>query len=203
MTGTYRGLPAHVRREQRRQLLIEAGLDGLHEDGLVGVSVRSICARSRLTPRYFYESFADLDALLVAIIDSIADEITAATLVAIGDQDTLRDKVQAAIAAACRVVFDDRRKATAVLSSASGHDPLRERRHDHIVGFADTAVLALPSWSGSAEEIRATALFLVGGAVEMIEAVLSGLLPLTPEALVAQLAAIWLATLEHIGADID
>jgi AcrR family transcriptional regulator len=201
VTGTYRGLPAHVRREQRRQLLIEAGLDCLHEDGLVGVSVRSICTRARLTPRYFYESFADLDALLVAVIDSIADQITAAGLVAIASEPTLAGRVRAAIAAACNVVGDDRRKATAVLTAASGHAPLRERRHEHIVSFADTAVLALTDWTGPDDEIRATALFLVGGAVELIEAVLSGALPLTLERLVDQLSAMWLAALEGIGVE--
>jgi len=202
VTGTYRGLPAHVRREQRRQLLIEAGLDVLHQDGLVGVSVRSICARSRLTPRYFYESFPDLDALLLAVIDSIADEISTAALAAIAAEDTLAAKMRATIDAACAVVYGDRRKATAVLSAASGHTPLRDRRHERIVGFADIAVLAVPEWSGPADEIRATMLFLVGGSVELIEAALSGASPLTQYRLVDHLTRIWLATLEGVGAEI-
>jgi hypothetical protein len=37
--------------------------------------VRSICSGAWLTPRYFYESFDDLDALLVAIVDSVAAEV--------------------------------------------------------------------------------------------------------------------------------
>ena len=54
--------------------LVETALDCLHVDGLAGISVRAICARARLTPRYFYESFADLDELLVATVDSVTDE---------------------------------------------------------------------------------------------------------------------------------
>ena len=57
---------------------IETALDCLHDDGLSGVGVRSICARARLTPRYFYESFADLDELLVAVVDAVAAEVAAA-----------------------------------------------------------------------------------------------------------------------------
>jgi AcrR family transcriptional regulator len=72
-TRAYRGVPADERREVRRQALIETALDCLHADGLAGVSVRSICARARLTPRYFYESFEDLDQLLVATIDAVVD----------------------------------------------------------------------------------------------------------------------------------
>lgn len=202
MTGTYRGLPAHVRRDQRRALLIDAGLDCLHADGLLGISVRSVCTRSRLTPRYFYESFADLDALLIAVIDSIADEITSRAIVAIAGQESITGKVRAAIEVACSVVMEDRRKATAVLSSASGHSPLRDRRHEQIVGFADTALLALPEHAGPADEIRATMLFLVGGSVEAIEAVLSGALALSRERLVDHLAAMWVASLEGIGVQV-
>jgi len=79
----YRGVALEDRRDKRRQALLETGLGCLAEDGLSGVSVRSICARARLTPRYFYESFADRDELLLAVFDNIAEEAAAAVIAAV------------------------------------------------------------------------------------------------------------------------
>ncbi|MCP9969857.1 hypothetical protein LUW76_31825 [Actinomadura madurae] len=36
-----------------------------------GTSLRAVCARAGLSPRYFYESYADLDALLADVHDRI------------------------------------------------------------------------------------------------------------------------------------
>ena len=34
-----------------------------------------MCAKARLTPRYFYESFANLDELLVVLVDQVSAEV--------------------------------------------------------------------------------------------------------------------------------
>jgi AcrR family transcriptional regulator len=195
MPGTYRGLPAHVRQEQRRQLLLDAALWCLYEDGLAGISVRSVCARARLTPRYFYESFASLDALLLAVVDDIADEIVARGVAAIAAADTPEQMVRGAIDAGYGVVDEDRRKAAAILICAAGHGPLRERRHQLLVRFAAVVTDALPLVGSAPRSPEALALFLLGGAFEMIEATLSGSLALTRDELVEELTLLWLAAL--------
>lgn len=43
----------------------------LGTDGWQATTVRGICERARLNPRYFYESFSGLDELLVAVFDRI------------------------------------------------------------------------------------------------------------------------------------
>src|SRR3954468_13388913 len=96
VTRAYRGVPADERREQRRQRLVETALDCLHDEGLAGVSVRSVCARARLTPRYFYESFADLDELLVATVDAVCDEVATSGLAAL---DAARPELPAQVRA--------------------------------------------------------------------------------------------------------
>src|SRR5258705_353216 len=58
----YAGASADERRDERRARLLAAGLDALGTDGHRATTVRGVCARARLTPRYFYESFDDLDA---------------------------------------------------------------------------------------------------------------------------------------------
>jgi AcrR family transcriptional regulator len=199
-TRAYRGVSADDRREQRRALLVEGALDCLHADGLAGVSVRSVCARSRLTPRYFYESFEDLDQLLLATLDAVSDEVAASALAALdAAPPRLADQVRAAIDAGYRVVVSDRRKATVLLVAASGSGVLRERRQAIITRFVDLVIDRLPVLTsfGLAERrrARATALFLMGGATEVIEAVLSGRLRLSRAALVDQLTETWLAVL--------
>lgn len=198
MTRPYRGVSHEDRIAERRETLIATGLDSLHEDGLSGVSVRSICARARLSPRYFYESFADLDALLLALIDSVAAEVAAASVRAIGTAGpALADQVRAAVDAGYGVVATDRRKATALLVAAAGHGPLAERRQQIVIDYAELALANLGPL-GSLRDRRqatATALFLMGGAGELIAAALSGRLRLSRAAVVDQLAMLWLAVL--------
>jgi AcrR family transcriptional regulator len=200
VTGAYRGVSADDRRAQRRALLIETALDALHADGLAGVSVRSVCARARLTPRYFYESFDGLDGLLVASIDSVFDEIADRSLAALAAApDDLSAQVRAAIDAGYAVVAIDARKASAVLVAAAGHGPLRERRHKLVTDYADLIIDGLPLLNGlglaERRTARATAIFLMGGAADVIEAVLSGRLRMSRTDLVDRLTAMWVAVL--------
>jgi AcrR family transcriptional regulator len=184
--------------------LIEAALDCLHDDGVAGVRVRSVCTRARLTPRYFYESFADLDTLLVAAVDAVVDEVADRSLAALAATPAdLAAQVRAAIEAGYGVVATDPRKASALLVAASGHGPLRERRHKLVTDFADLIIDGLPVLHGlglpQRRTARATALFLMGGAADVIEAVLSGRLRMSRTQLVDQLSALWVAVLSGIG----
>ena len=198
MTRPYRGVAHEDRIAERRETLVETALDCLHDDGLSGVSVRSICTRARLTPRYFYESFADLDALLLAVVDSVAAEVAARSVAArAGAGPDVADQVRAAIDAGYAVVATDPRKATALLVAAAGHGPLAERRQQIVVDYAELALANLAPLGGLANrrQASATALFLMGGAAELIAAVLSGRLRLSRTAVVDQLTALWLAVL--------
>ncbi len=113
MARPYRGVALVDRVAARRETLVETALDCLHDDGLSGASVRSICARARLTPRYFYESFADLDELLVAVVDAVAAEVAACAVAAVAvAPDDLAGQVRAAVDAGYGVVATDPRKAT-------------------------------------------------------------------------------------------
>jgi AcrR family transcriptional regulator len=204
MTRAYRGVPAEARRAQRRAVLIETALDALHADGLGGVSVRSICARARLTPRYFYESFADLDALLVATVDAVVEEVADAGLAALAAApDDLVARVHATIDAAYGVVATDPRKATATLVAASGYGPLRERRHRVVVDFADLVVERFTVFPdvdpATRRQGRSVALFLMGGSTDVIEAVLAGRLRMSRAALVDHLTDLWVRVLRGPG----
>lgn len=198
MARPYRGVALVDRVAERRAALIETGLDCLHADGLSGVSVRSICARARLTPRYFYESFAGLDELLVAVVDAVAAEVAVRALeaVALAPPDTTA-QVHAAIDAGYGVVATDQRKATALLVAAAGHGPLAARRQQIVAEYAQLALANLPAFAalGDRRSATATALFLMGGAGELISAVLSGRVRLSRTAVVDRLTSLWTAVL--------
>jgi AcrR family transcriptional regulator len=196
----YRGVGFDERRAARRDALLETGLDCLQSDGLPGVSVRSICARARLTPRYFYENFAGLDELLVALVDSVAAEVAEQALAGIAmAPNELSAQVRAAIDAGYGVVAVDQRKANALLVAAAGHGPLRERRQQIVMDYAELAMANLPALGAMTAQDRTraktTALFLLGGAAEVIGAVLEGSIRLSRAAVVDRLTTLWVAAL--------
>lgn len=193
-TRTYAGRTADERRALRRAALIEAGLDSLSEDGLGGVGVRTVCARARLTARYFYESFSDIDELLVAVSDFVGGEIATAALGGLHSPGDLALRTRMAIAAAFDVVLDDPRKAC-VVAVGSGHAGMNRARQGLLSDYADLVIAELdlldPEHAGRLG--RPIALFLVGGAVELVTAVITGHVQVSREDLVEQTARIFLA----------
>lgn len=78
----YRGIPQDERRAQRRTQLIEAGVAVYGERGYRQATVKAVCEAAGLTERYFYESFANSDELLIACFNAVTwavlEEILAA-----------------------------------------------------------------------------------------------------------------------------
>jgi len=69
----YRGASGDQRRAERCQQLLDAGLYVFGDIGYPASSVRSICAAAGLTERYFYESFANKEALLAEVYQAQTD----------------------------------------------------------------------------------------------------------------------------------
>jgi AcrR family transcriptional regulator len=67
----YRGIPQDERRAQRRAQLIEAGVAVYGERGYRQATVKAVCESASLTERYFYESFANSEELLIACFESV------------------------------------------------------------------------------------------------------------------------------------
>lgn len=80
----YRGVSEEDRRAERQQKLIETAIEAFGTRGIRHVSLREICAAAGYTPRYFYESFADLDELMAALVEvllqRLVDDLRAALL---------------------------------------------------------------------------------------------------------------------------
>lgn len=199
-TRSYRGVPAAERRAIRRAALVDAAMDCLHEGGLAAVGVRAVCARAQLTQRYFYESFADLEELLVTAMDASSRIVVERTLAAIAAAGpNTADQVRAAVATGFGVVADDPRAASLFLAAAGSQGALQDRRHAIVTQYADLLLTSIEvlSSAGPAEHTRAraTALFLMGGTVELVEGVLSGRLGMERDDVVELLSSMWLGAM--------
>lgn len=65
------GQSLDARRAERREMLIAAGVRLYGAQGFHGTGVRAICREAGLTERYFYESFANGEELLLAAFNEV------------------------------------------------------------------------------------------------------------------------------------
>jgi AcrR family transcriptional regulator len=199
MGRVYGGVAASERSAARRQRLLDAGLDLLGTDGWQATTVRGVCARAKLTPRYFYESFPDLDALLLAVFDEIGAELAQAVLEAVipppGDAPTT---ARAAIGAAVDVITGDPRKGRVLFAEGIGSEALTRRRLATLRSFASMVAAQGSAFYGIGDAadplVQTTALMLVGGLAETFMAWLDGSLNVTREQLIGDCADLFVAT---------
>ena len=167
------GLSADDRRADRRELLIDAAFELLGTEGWAGTTVRAVCQAARLNPRYFYESFEDLDGLVVAVYDrlvaQLGEEVMAAVLAA---GDDARAQTRAAVSRIVAFVDEDRRRARVLYVEALGNEALNRRRLETAHQLVTAVELAAVERHGplpAGEHIgRIGAAVLVGGAGELI-----------------------------------
>jgi AcrR family transcriptional regulator len=192
--GIYGGVIASERRAGRRARLLEAALELLGGDGWQATTVRAICARARLTPRYFYENFADRDELLLALFDELVAEAAARVLAAVAAAEhDARAKARAAIAAFVELVTDDPRKARVLFTEAVGSEPLALRRLETLRTFAALVAQQGREFYGvdGGSLADTTALMLVGGLAETLLSWLGGALRVTREQLIEDCAQLF------------
>jgi AcrR family transcriptional regulator len=65
----YGGKTAAERREERREQLLDAGLELFGTEGFANVTIEALCVEAGLNPRYFYEQFASREELLGAVYE--------------------------------------------------------------------------------------------------------------------------------------
>ncbi len=199
------GVAPADRRAERRTLLLDAAFDLLGTEGYAGTTVRAVCHAARLNPRYFYESFDDLDALVVAVYDRLVDDLAAefsdAISTAGGDPAA---QTRAALDRIVSFVDDDRRRARLLYVEALGNEALNRRRIE--AGHALVAALeqhAIDSHGrlAAGEQIgRVAAAVLVGGTSELVLAWLDGRIDVDRDQLVDDATALFLAVGEAAAA---
>jgi AcrR family transcriptional regulator len=180
---------------ERRALLLDAALELLGTRGWSAMTVRGVCAGARLNPRYFYESFPDLDALAVAVFDRTVAELREAVdgaVTAAGAAPAAR--VRAMVATTVGFVDSDRRRARVLYVEGRGNAPLQRRRLESSSLIA--GLLAAEAAGGSRPEQarhRIVAAFLVGGFSELLMRWLDGTVPVGSAELVDEATELFLA----------
>ena len=71
----YRGISAQQRRAERQTQIMNAAIEIFGEVGYRSASVKAICERAKLTERYFYESYENSEALLIAAYIHVTNEL--------------------------------------------------------------------------------------------------------------------------------
>ena len=170
----YGGVSAADRRAERRRKLLTAGRQIWGESGITDVTVRGVCSAAGLTPRYFYEQFSTREALVFAVSDDVRDETLQALVAAgIGEPGSLTDKVRSAVKTFLDIIAADphiHRIATSDLTSVPG---LTEHRVHVLDIITELVIQHAPDVLGAdtpnPTDLRRTALFMVGGANQIIE----------------------------------
>jgi AcrR family transcriptional regulator len=170
---TYRGITAAQRQAERRERLIEAGLELFGTVGYAHTSVRAVSAAANLNSRYFYESFSSREDLLHSVYQRITTEIFARAGEAMVRDDTLEQQARAGLQAAWAVVTEDRRKARIVALEVVGVSERLERsRHETRRALAQLTADNAVAMIGPGVRLRLnpvlTARFLMGGVVEVL-----------------------------------
>jgi AcrR family transcriptional regulator len=188
---SYKGLPAAERANQRRQRLLEVGLDMLGgPDGPQDLTLRTVCARSGLAQRYFYESFADKDEFAAAIYDwalaGLVDKAQAA-VAAVPPAEQARANITSLV----RTIAADRRIGQLLFSPNQINLVLVRKRFESTAMFVSLFAQHLrvrfrPDETG----LPVRAQFLVGGVGQALAAWLNQEIAITEEDLIEQLIAI-------------
>lgn len=188
MARSYGGVSAEDRVAERRTRLVAAGREQLAEAGWQGTSLRAVCARSGLADRYFYESFENRDALLVAVCDQVMAEVMQVA----GEQmasapATYRGRVRAAADAVLDLLDRDSGLARVLLLETPDSPVLNEQRRTMMGTLVDLLVLAtadLDSLRGASDlRRRLGAHAILGALFELLTAWTAGELDLPRERL--------------------
>lgn len=201
----YGGVPAEQRRAQRRAGLLAAGLDILGSDGQRRLTVGALCARAGLNERYFYESFASCEDVLVTVYDEVIAELMAAIVAAVaGAPDDPRAKARTAIAAAVELLTEDARKSRVVFVEALSTSALASRRATVARAFTALLVGQAQEFYGRETSLRVgswgefSAVYLVGGLAESMTAWLRGELAISRDELIERSTDLFVLVGEHV-----
>ncbi|MGW4488925.1 TetR/AcrR family transcriptional regulator [Amycolatopsis sp. NPDC004368] len=180
---TWAGTTLDDRKAARRDQLVAAGLDLLGTEGSAAVSVRAVCRHAHLTERYFYESFADREELVVAVYEHVGELARHALIDAVRDAPDPRRRAERAVRAFVELIVDDPRRGR-VLLLAPLTDPALTRRGRHLLP-AFAALIGEQLSHGDETDRMLVAIGLVGALSNVFIAYLDGTLRVGRERLVA------------------
>jgi AcrR family transcriptional regulator len=119
----YRGSSAEERRRKRREQLILAAIQVYGERGYRNSTVKAVCEAAGLTERYFYESFANSEALLVASYRGVTQRLLVALAEAGAVPGSPEERVRAVLTRYFEALRGEPRSARLFLVEIAGVSP--------------------------------------------------------------------------------
>ena len=144
MTATrrYGGQTREERRRERRDRLIVAAIALYGRQGYRNCGVRAVCQEAALTERYFYESFANSEALLGAALDHVTDHLVGDLRTVASDPEiSLVDRAQARLRAYYSAIREHPDAARVFLIEITGVSPAIDLAFDHAIDRLSELIL--------------------------------------------------------------
>lgn len=175
----YNGLTADERAARRREKLVEAAIELMGSRGAAATTVTAVCAESGVTSRYFYQLFADRNALLRAVSDRLGTVLYDVIVQAIPQSGSTPDTLtHPPIHALVELMQRDRGLARIVFVESSTEPILRQLRSEIMAGLAnlilDQARRHLNISDSATEATQLVATLGVGGLFEVLRRWLDG-----------------------------
>ena len=178
----YGGRTAEQRTAERREKLLDAGLELFGTVGYGATTIEALCAAAGLNPRYFYEQFESREELLRAVYDRHVESVLATVVTTIGDAPTdARGRLQAGLTAFVQATLADERAARINYFELVGVSrALEARRREVLRSYADLIAAqtrnidAVGEVRGAARDLRVAAVALVGATDGLIIDWISG-----------------------------
>lgn len=197
----YDGKTAAERIAERRERLIDAGVELFGERGYVATSIRAVLEQAGLRDRYFGESFADLDSLLAAVYSRLIDEEVSGCAAAIaktnGGSEGARAMIDAITRSFEKYPGKARIKSREILS---GGPVAREQRHAGLRRLAELVADLLPSTTAlDRSDVLLLGLGIVAAADELLAMWMEGAEGLTRDHVVDVVMLMFDATARQIS----
>ena len=161
--------------------------------------MRAVCSKAELNARYFYESFTDIDALLIAVYDHVVTQLGEALAEApvLGHSPSALEVARVGMEAIVTFVDEDRRRARVLYVEALGNESLARHRlatdREAVATLEARAIDAAGAWPPGERVGRVGAAMLVGGISEVLRDWIDGRIDVTREQLIDDLAVLSLA----------
>jgi len=139
----YGGLSLEDRKKQRREQFLQAGLNVFGTTGFRSATVRSLCKEAKLTDRYFYESYGNLENLLKAVYEFCMSNLGNAILQAITNEYQKGDAASAITAGldAFFLTLEDPKIAQICMVELEGINPeINKLYYNYISGFSQMLI---------------------------------------------------------------
>ena len=197
----YAGLSAPERRADRRERLLETGLELFGTAGFRKTTIPMLCSGSGVTARHFYEEFASREELLRALYDGIADTAFERVIAALRTTESdVRERIRESNAAYFRYLTSDVRLAKIYTIEAVGmHAELELHRRVKREAFVKKLTKAVQRVEEPGVDSRLVSAALAGAAHDLLlEWVLATRRP-SVDRMIDTLTTLWIRTLQLNG----